>query len=146
MAKKSKRPATARSASAIKVRQVKNQNAWELVHPRSAIQRADDIEEVRTMIAAGEHEIAQDELLWLLGGCHDFIEAHRLLGELALTDGDANLARGHFGIAFTLGDKAAKTIRGKFPYTQEATATGLSLAKVCSTVCLKKTNFHSLMK
>ena len=37
------------------------------------------------MLAAGENEVARDELRWLLDGCPDFIAAHRMLGELALT-------------------------------------------------------------
>lgn len=54
------------------------------------------------MLDAGEEEVAIDELRWLLDECTDFPEAHRLLGELALADGDAQLARGHFGYAYDL--------------------------------------------
>ena len=36
------------------------------------------------MIDADELEIAQEELRWLLSGCNEFIQAHRLLGDLAL--------------------------------------------------------------
>ncbi|RIK79708.1 MAG: hypothetical protein DCC68_12655 [Planctomycetota bacterium] len=68
------------------------------------------------MIAAGEIEIAVDELRWLLSGCHDFVDAHRLLGELALADDDLALARGHFGIAYQLGTKAAGNLKGTLPY------------------------------
>ena len=78
-----------------------------LVHPRCARDRADDLEEVREMIEAGELDVAIDELRWLVGGCSEFIEAHGLLGELALaTDEDVALARGHFGVAVQLGLKA----------------------------------------
>jgi tetratricopeptide (TPR) repeat protein len=80
--------------------------AWELVHPRCARTRQEDIEEVEKMIAAGEMEIAQDELRWLLSECHDFIAAHQLLGDVALTAGDFRLARGHFGYAYQLGTQA----------------------------------------
>lgn len=67
------------------------------------------MDEVREMIRAGEREIAVDELRWLLDGCSDFLEAHQLLGELALElDHDVELARGHFGVAFQLGEKALK--------------------------------------
>lgn len=52
------------------------------------------------MLEAGEVEIAKDELRWLLSGCPDFIDAHRLLAEIALSEGDVPLARGHFGHAF----------------------------------------------
>lgn len=54
------------------------------------------------MIAAGEHEIAREELVWLLSECPDFLEAHVHLGMIALEEGDAKLARGHFGRAYEL--------------------------------------------
>src|SRR5262245_42144351 len=79
--------------------------AWELVHPRCALARADDMDDVRQMVEHGETEIAVDELRWLLNGCSDFIDAHRLLGELALGAEDFPLARGHFGYAFRLGQQ-----------------------------------------
>lgn len=49
------------------------------------------------MLEAGELEIARDELRWLLEDCSDFVDAHHLLGEMAVADGDYPLARGHFG-------------------------------------------------
>ena len=58
------------------------------------------------MLAAGEIEIARDEIRWLLNGCSDFIEAHKLLGELAYAEHDLPLARGHFGYAFRIGQQA----------------------------------------
>lgn len=76
------------------------------MHPRCARARQEDIEEVLTMIAAEEHEIATDELRWLLAECHDFLEAHKLLGDLALVESDFKLARGHYGYAYQLGLKA----------------------------------------
>ena len=54
------------------------------------------------MIAAGETEIARDELVWLLSECPDFLEAHVHLGLIALEEGDPKLARGHFGRAYEL--------------------------------------------
>jgi tetratricopeptide (TPR) repeat protein len=76
---------------------------WEFIHPRCATKRQDDIEEVEKMIAAGETEIALDELRWLLSECRDFLAAHKLLGDLALAAGDFRLARGHYGYAYQLG-------------------------------------------
>ncbi len=67
------------------------------------MKRQDDIEEVEKMIAAGETEIALDELRWLLSECRDFLAAHKLLGDLALAAGDFRLARGHYGYAYQLG-------------------------------------------
>ena len=91
---------------------------WELVHPRCAEQREEDMEEVRLMIEAGEPQVARDELIWLLSQCHDFIDAHRVLGELALQQRDLALARGHFGVAFRLGQKALEPAgrEGKLPF------------------------------
>ena len=54
------------------------------------------------MLAAGEGEIARDELIWLLSECPDFLEAHVQLGRIALEEGDAKLARGHFVRAYEL--------------------------------------------
>ncbi len=66
------------------------------------------------MIDAGETDIAIDELRWLLDGSSDFIEAHALLGELALSeDNDVQLARAHFGFAYQTGVKALR--RAKMP-------------------------------
>jgi hypothetical protein len=87
------------------IRRVEDEG-WKLVHPRCACDRAEDVEEVQAMIAAGEIEIARDEIRWLLEGCHDFIEAHKLLGELAYAERDLPLARGHFGYAFRIGQQA----------------------------------------
>lgn len=103
--------------SRLSVRCVGSGPDWELVHPRCARERAADLDEVRGMLNAGEAEIAMDELRWLLDDCHEFLAAHRLLGELALADDDLNLARGHFGIAFQLGLKAAEKATGPLPYS-----------------------------
>ena len=78
----------------------------ELRHPRCARARAEDLQEVSQMIAAGENEIATDELRWLLADCHDFLAAHKLLGDLAIADNDIRLARGHFGYAYQIGLQA----------------------------------------
>lgn len=95
-----------------------NENAWELVHPRCAQERMDDLEEVQQMLDAGEVDVAVDELRWLLDGCSDFVAAHRLLGELALADGDLPLARGHFGYAYTICTSALppQGLPGPLPY------------------------------
>jgi len=76
------------------------------------------------MIEAGEVEVATDELRWLVSNCSEFIEAHELLGELALTQGDAALARGHFGFAVQLGLKTLERakVEGPLPYRQPANA------------------------
>jgi hypothetical protein len=79
-----------------------------LVHPRCPRDRAEDLEEARAMIEAGETELARDELRWLLADCSEFIAAHALLGELAASEGDVPLARGHFGAGYQLGLQALR--------------------------------------
>jgi len=99
--------AVRRAGAEVAVRRVPGEEAWELVHPRCARERADDLEEVQMMLAEGETEIAVDELRWLISGCSDFVQAHGLLGLLALSEHrDYRLARGHFGYAYQLGIKA----------------------------------------
>jgi tetratricopeptide (TPR) repeat protein len=101
---KEPRPTIGRAAQEIRLR--KSGDGWELVHPRCACDRAEDIEEVQAMVAGGEIDIARDELLYLVDGCREFIDGHKLLGELAYAEGDIKLARGHFGYAFRLGQDA----------------------------------------
>jgi hypothetical protein len=76
--------------------------AWEIVQPRCARRRREDIEEVEAMVEAGETEIARDELVWLLSECPDFLEGHVHLGLIAMEENDLKLARGHFGRAYEL--------------------------------------------
>ena len=72
------------------------------------------------MMAAGETEIAHDELVWLLSECPDFLEAHLHLGLLALEADDPKLARGHFGRAYELGLRAIEAAGNPrpLPYTR----------------------------
>ena len=51
-----------RSGQDVHVRYVAENDVWEFLHPRCALDRAEDIEEVETMFEAGEGEIAKDEL------------------------------------------------------------------------------------
>ncbi len=66
---------------------------FEFVHPRCATQREDDVREAQAMVAAGEMEVARDELRWLLQGCSDNLSIHVLLGEIAVAEADFALAR-----------------------------------------------------
>ncbi|MGE0606663.1 MAG: hypothetical protein AB7O62_06010 [Pirellulales bacterium] len=105
-------------------------NTWQLVPPRQAQERAEDLEEVRAIIDAGEFEVAQDELRWLLDGYHDLLEAHRLLGELALEAHDIKLGRAHFGYAFKLGlDALPAGFTGTLPYALPANQSFLESGK-----------------
>jgi hypothetical protein len=94
------------------------------------------MEEVRAMIDAGAADVAADELRWLLEGCSDFIEAHRLLGELALSvEKDLPLARGHFGAAYQLGITSLRRAGSpaplpyRLPANQDFFAAGKQLAR-----------------
>lgn len=104
------------------VRRTADGRSWLLVHPRCVRDRAEDLEEVRAMIDAGELETAVDELRWLLADCSEFIAAHALLGELAVVGHDVPLARGHFGAGYQLGLQTLR--RGGMPapllYSQPA--------------------------
>jgi tetratricopeptide (TPR) repeat protein len=83
------------------------------------------------MIEMGEYDVALDELRWLLNGCGDCIEAHRLLGELALLNDDLKLARGHFGYAYEIGVAAIDQARaaGPFPYERASNQAFLECGK-----------------
>jgi hypothetical protein len=120
-----------RPKSGVSLRPVPGREAWELVHPRCARVRAEDMEEVEAMLAAGETEVARDELRWLLDGCSDFIAAHRVLGELALEENDLQLARGHFGYAYEIGRRAfpGGAPPGPLPYELPANQGFLEAAK-----------------
>src|SRR5258708_39615231 len=88
--------------------------------PVCAFDRQEDLDEVQQMIAAGELEIARDELLYLVSDCRGFLEAHNLLGELALEEADISLARGHFGFAYEIGlDSLPPGFRGVLPAKRE---------------------------
>ena len=127
------------SASELRARKTSAENVWELVHPRCARDRADDLEEVQKMIDGGEAEIARDELLWLLNGCSDCLVAHRMLGELALADQDLRLARGHFGYAFEIGSKALDraAAKGNMPYRLPANQAFFEAGKALA-YCLRE--------
>jgi tetratricopeptide (TPR) repeat protein len=100
-----KRPA--KRSAGLSVTRASNGQTWILVHPPCVRECAEDLEEVRSMIAAGELDVAADELRWLLDVCRDMVEAHFLLGKLAVeANQDAALGRAHFGYAFQLGVKA----------------------------------------
>jgi hypothetical protein len=115
----------------VSVRMLEGEDAWELVPPRCAVERALDLEEVRQMVDAGELDVARDECRWLLEGCSDCLEAHRILGEIALEEQDIPLARGHFGYAYRLGTTALERAgtKGPLPYRLEANQAFFESAK-----------------
>ncbi len=92
------------------------------------------------MLAAGEIDIAVDELRWLLGGCYELLEAHQLLGEIAAAEGDVELARSHFGYAYDLGRKALSKSRpgGRLPCDREANRPFFQAGKGLAACLLKQ--------
>ena len=104
---------------------------WELAHSRCSRQRKEDLEEVEAMLAAGEVEIAREELVWLLSECPYFLDAHVQLGLIALDDGDPKLARGHFGRAYKLVLRAVEAagVTGPLPYALAANRVFFEAAK-----------------
>jgi len=106
----------------LSIRRTLDGRSWGFAHPRGARETAEDMEEVRLMIDAGECEIALDELRWLLADCAENIAAHTLLGELAAEAGDFPLARGHYGAGYQIGLQTLR--RAKMPkpllYSQPA--------------------------
>ena len=109
--KSASRPKGGDGGSALRLRRLDGARGWELVLPPSAAEMSDDIAQVHEMLEHGELEVATDELRFLLSTCPDLLEAHVLLGQIALEaddtkPADIELARGHFGYAFMLGEKA----------------------------------------
>lgn len=104
------------------MRRTADGRGWVFVHPRCVRDCSEDLDEVRTMIEAGEPDLAVDELRWLLADCSDFIAAHALLGELALVKNDVSLARGHFGAGYQLGLQTLRRTKmpKPLPYSQPA--------------------------
>jgi hypothetical protein len=130
-----------RRRTELKARRRPSDKAWELVHPRCARERTEDLDEVRKMIQAGEVDVAIDELRWLLNGCSDCVAAHKLLGELAMAEGDHRLARGHFGNAYEIGLSAlpSEGLKGPLPYRLPANQAFLEAAKGLA-LCLRELN------
>ena len=140
MAKKRKSPTQAGppkrgargSADSITVRRVGGRKTiFELVYPASVRQRKADMDEIREMLQAGEIDVAVDELRWLLGGCRELLEAHKLLGEIAANENDLPLAKEHLAGAYQLGRAAVgkKKLAGTLPYSRPANRAFLEAGK-----------------
>jgi hypothetical protein len=129
------------------VRRSTDGRGWALAHPPCVRERSEDLDEVRTMIEAGEVDLAVDELRWLLADCPSFIAAHALLGELALEQEDVSLARGPFGAGYQLGlqalrrEKSPSPLLGSHPANRPFFAAGRGLAW-----CLYKLDKESMAR
>lgn len=95
------------SKNSLRLERSKSGNAWVFAHPREVRECSEDLDEVRQMIDEGEADVAVDELRWLLGMCHEMLDAHFLLGKIAVeAQNDVPLGRGHFGAGYQLGWQA----------------------------------------
>ena len=118
MAKRRSSKSSSRSSNKVSVERARGGQGWVLVHPRDVLECAEDLEEVREMIAASEADVAVDELRWLVETCPEMIEAHYLLGKLAVESmGDVPLGRGHFGFGYQLGERALAKAKNPAPVT-----------------------------
>jgi hypothetical protein len=80
---------------------------FELVHPRCVGEMELDYEEGIALWREGDVESARDALRFALQGCGDNLWVHVALGRIALQEfKDPTLARGHFGYAFELAQRA----------------------------------------
>jgi hypothetical protein len=80
---------------------------FELDHPRCVAEMELDYEEGMALWGEGDVESARDALRFALQGCGDNLWVHVALGRSALQEfKDAALARGHFGYAFELAQRA----------------------------------------
>jgi hypothetical protein len=80
---------------------------FELSHPRAVNEVELDYEEGMELWKEGDPESARDALRYALRACHDNLWVHVALGRLALEEfRDPALARGHFGYALELGQRA----------------------------------------
>jgi hypothetical protein len=109
--------ARAEPRAKIGISRINDTDDFELVHPRCVLQRRGDFEDGIELWKAGDPEGARDALRFALEGCGDNLWVHVALGKIALESfKDAELARGHFGYAFELVDRAIpKNFRGRIP-------------------------------
>jgi len=88
-----------------------------LLNPRGALEAELDYEEGIELWKAGDPESARDALRYALSAYHDNIWVHVALGRIALDEfRDPTLARGHFGYAFELANRALpRGFSGRLP-------------------------------
>jgi hypothetical protein len=97
---------TGRGQGPIGLARIDGEN-YELVHPRGVKEAELDYEEGIEIWKAGDPEAARDALRYALSACHDNLWVHVALGQIALLEfRDPALARGHFGYAFELANRA----------------------------------------
>src|SRR3954469_23061417 len=110
------KPRPARKAGGVNLRRIGGAD-FELVHPRCVAEMEMDYEEGIALWKEGDVEAARDALRFALQGCGDNLWVHVALGRMALEDfRDASLARGHFGYAYELAERALpRGFNGRLP-------------------------------
>jgi tetratricopeptide (TPR) repeat protein len=105
----------------LSVREV-GEGVFELVHPKCVAERELDYQEGIELWRAGDPAGARDALRYALQGCGDNLWIHVALGQIALKDDhDPKLARGHFGYAFELAQRALpRGFSGRLPRERPA--------------------------
>jgi hypothetical protein len=95
---------------------------FELVHPRKVEETREDYEEGIELWKEGDPESARDALRYALSACHENLWVHVALGRIALSEfRDPTLARGHFGYAFELAERALpRDFKGRLPSDRPA--------------------------
>jgi hypothetical protein len=134
----------ARKRARHRARKPKQPGAAPATPARGARERAEDLDEVRAMLEAGELDIARDELRWLLDGCTDCVDAHFLLGEIAYAEQDFPLARGHFGYAHQIcaATFPKEGLTGTLPATLPGNRTFFEAGKALA-YCLREMNLNA---
>jgi tetratricopeptide (TPR) repeat protein len=105
----------------LRLRRIGGDN-FEFDHPRCVLEMELDYAEGIELWQAGDPEAARDALRYALQGCGDNLWVHVALGRIALDEfKDPSLARGHFGYAFELAERAIPPgFTGRFPRDREA--------------------------
>jgi hypothetical protein len=100
----------------IRVRRIGGED-FEFIHPHGVLEAELDYEEGIELWKAGDPESARDALRYALSAYHDNIWIHVALGQIALVEfHDPALARGHFGYAFELANRALpQGFKGRLP-------------------------------
>jgi len=99
-------PAPPKRAGGLNLRRLGG-NDFEFIHPKCVLEMELDYEEGIEIWKAGDPDGARDALRYALQGCGDNLWVHVALGRIALQDfNDPALARGHFGYAYELAQRA----------------------------------------
>ncbi len=114
-------PTPPRKAGGLNLRRLAG-NDFELTHPSCVHEMELDYAEGIEIWEAGDPEGARDALRYALQGCGDNLWVHVALGRIALEDfNDPALARGHFGYAFELAQRAIPLgFNGRMPGDRDA--------------------------